>query len=62
MAEMRGLFTAFLVATSLGQTQTVATPVWSVTQWLASIASRNLLVVPHLGLNRVSAYDLPDLR
>ncbi len=26
------------------------------------IASRNLLVVPHLGLNRVSAYDLSDLK
>ena len=26
------------------------------------ISARNLLVVPHLGLNRVSAYDLSDLR
>jgi len=26
------------------------------------IASRSLLVVPHLGLNRVSAYDLSDLK
>jgi hypothetical protein len=26
------------------------------------IPARNLLVVPHLGLNRVSAYDLSDLR
>jgi hypothetical protein len=25
------------------------------------IAARGLLVVPHLGLNRVSAYDLSDL-
>ena len=33
---MRGLFAAFLVATSLGQTPTVATPVWSVTQGLDS--------------------------
>lgn len=35
-ADMRGAFTAFLIATSLGQTPTVATPVWSVTQGLDS--------------------------
>ena len=29
---------------------------------IAYIAARKLLVVPHLGLNRVSAYDLSDLR
>jgi len=29
---------------------------------IAFVASRNLLVVPHLGLNRVSAYDLSDLK
>ena len=29
---------------------------------IAFIPARNLLVVPHLGLNRVSAYDLSDLR
>ncbi len=29
---------------------------------IAFLASRHLLVVPHLGLNRVSAYDLSDLK
>jgi len=29
---------------------------------IAYVAARRLLVVPHLGLNRVSAYDLSDLR
>jgi sugar lactone lactonase YvrE len=29
---------------------------------IAFVASRKLLVVPHLGLNRVSAYDLSDLK
>jgi sugar lactone lactonase YvrE len=29
---------------------------------ISFIPSRSLLVVPHLGLNRVSAYDLSDLR
>jgi sugar lactone lactonase YvrE len=29
---------------------------------IAYVAARTLLVVPHLGLNRVSAYDLSDLR
>ena len=29
---------------------------------IAYVAARNLLVVPHLGLNRVSAYDLSDLK
>jgi len=29
---------------------------------IAYVAARKLLVVPHLGLNRVSAYDLSDLK
>ncbi len=29
---------------------------------IAYIASRHLLIVPHLGLNRVSAYDLSDMK
>jgi len=29
---------------------------------ISFIPARNLLLVPHLGLNRVSAYDLSDLR
>ena len=29
---------------------------------IAYIAARKMLVVPHLGLNRVSAYDLSDLK
>ena len=29
---------------------------------IAYVAARTLLVVPHLGLNRVSAYDLSDLK